>query len=336
MSAEYGRLVHSNNNREQQRFVEYFNFFDCATSLSSEYQDNSFVLSVPIDEWKAHPIHIGEWIFIPGTEYGGRVQRLRNVAGQTVEVEGYGVRGWMSKWVIQPDDDYLVISGQDANAAIKAVAQGRLNAAFFDVKSAASGITVSGQYLHQDVHYAVNHLLESAGARMDIKYDDDAVALIEAVMVTDYSRYYDFSQDYGMKLTTDQDKSTGYNCIVAYGQGELSVREKTVWYLVDGKLTQVRPDVDACEICEYYYDYASVESLDELNNEAQKKLREIRDKASLSIDLTGLDVELNLGDVVGARDFVTGLEFKDSVYTKILRIDGGETTLRYTMKGDVA
>lgn len=333
MSVEYGRLIHSNSARAQQRFVEYFDFFDCVTSLSSEYQDNSFVLSMPISEWKAHPIHIGEWIFIPGTEYGGRVQRLRNMAGQTVEVEGYGVRGWMSKWVIQPDDDHLVISGQDANAAIKTVAQGRLNAAFFDVKSSSSGITVSGQYLHQDVHYAINHLLDSAGARMDIKYDDDAAALIEAVSVTDYSHHYDFSQDYGAKLSTDQDMATGYNCIVAYGQGELSMREKTVWYLVDGNLTQTPPDVDLCEIREYYYDYSSVESFDELDSEAQKKLREIRDKASISIDLTGLEIELNLGDVVGARDFVTGLAFVDSVYSKILRIEGGKTTLNYRMKG---
>jgi hypothetical protein len=170
---------------------------------------------------------------------------------------------------------------------------------------------------------------------MDIAYDDEAVANIEAVAVTDYSRDYDFSQDYGAKLTTDRDRSSGYNCIVAYGQGDLHEREKVVWYNVNGTITSTPPDIDLCDVREYLYDYSSAESTAKLNSEARKQLREIRDKAIMSIDLTGLDIELQLGDIVGARDYVTGLVFTDSIYTKILRIEGGKTTLNYTMKGDM-
>ena len=342
---ELGRLVHANSSREQLRFVDYFDFFDCSLSLSSQYQDNSFVLAMPIDEWKANPIAFGEWVFIPGTEYGGRVQRIRNVAGEKVEVEGYGVRGWMSKWIIQPDlipdqwqpegKDYLNINSEDANNAIYMLAMGRLGFDHFNVSDSVSGITVSGQYRHQDVHYAINHLLATEDARMDIAYDDEAVADIEAVAVTDYSRDYDFSQDYGAKLTSDLDRASGYNSIVAYGKGDLSLREKTVWYWVSPSTTQTPPFLDLCDIREYFYDYGSAESLAMLNSEARKQLREVRDKATMSIDLTGIEIELNLGDIVGARDYVTGLVFKDSIYSKILRIENGVTTLNYTMRGDV-
>ena len=361
-SVEVGRLVHANSSREQTRFVDCYDFFDCSLSLSSQYKDNSFVLSMPIDEWKVNPIAFGEWVFIPGTEYGGRVQRIRNVAGETVEVEGYGVRGWMTKWAIYPDFDFTTffLTGCDANEAILALAPENLAEEYFNVSSGPSGITIPNTEIlgYSVVYDAISDTLLDSGARLEIAYDDEAVAQISAAPIADLSRDYDFSQDYGAKLTTDRDKSSGYNYVVGLGAYDIftTMRSDVVYVFWKNGSTHIEGAEGAPDPPEglarrtYIYDSANGGTTDtssmseadienmhrQLIADSRQKLREIRDKASMSIDLTGIDIELNLGDIVGARDYVTGLVFKDSIYTKILRIEGGKTTLNYTMKGDVA
>lgn len=333
-------IVHADADKIELGYVTEFDSFDCTISMSDEYADNSFVLSMPIAIWEAHQILKGHYIYIPGTEYGGRVGRVRSVANEMVEIEGYTARGWMSKWLVHPatGDDYFVVPDTEANAAIALIAQGRLTD-YFSVSSENSGFIISGSFRHQTVHSAINARLEAVGARMEIQWLD-AVANISVVGVSDLSKAIDLSQDYGAKLTADADESQGYNCIVALGRGELAEREEVILYLwSDGTITNYKSTAlfptSLADVREYKYENSGTESISELTQEAINKLKEVGDKSAISIDLSNVSIELQLGDIVGARDRVTGLAFKDSIYSKILRISREGTTLNYTVKGAV-
>lgn len=63
------------------------------------------------------------------------------------------------------------------------------------------------------------------------------------------------------------------------------------------------------------YDYSSVESLDELINGGIDKLNENSDTKSLQI--SNVD-NVEIGDIVGARDRITGIYMQKQIESKIL------------------
>lgn len=336
MGVEFGRLVHINPAGEQVGFIDEFVYFDCTTSLDLEYDRNSWVLSLGREQFDAYGIAEDHRIVIPGTEYGGRVKRIRSLdSGRTIELEGAGVRGMMAKWIIKPPagQDYYVLPETEANAALALISDGRL-VDLYEVSTEDSGFIMDGAFRYQSVYEVlVKSIYTISGARLNVAYDDAGIAHLSFVPVADYSAQYDFSQDYGAPLNADMDYVSRYNGIVALGKGELKDRDVVIYYLWrDGTLHSGPESID--NIREYLYDDNSVESLADLAAKAAIKLREVGDRNTIKIDLSGLDIELQLGDIVGARDRVTGLAIKDSVYSKLLRIENGITTLQYTMKGD--
>ena len=46
------------------------------------------------------------------------------------------------------------------------------------------------------------------------------------------------------------------------------------------------------------------------------------------------NVEVDIGDIVGGRDRITGMEAKLPVTGKILRIAGGNVSIEHKIKGD--
>jgi len=338
VGVEFGRIVHVNADGEQVGFIDEFGYFDCVTSLDLDYENNSWVLSLGREQFNAYGIAEDHRIIIPGTEYGGRVKRIRSVNnGQTVELEGAGVRGMMARWIIKPPagEGYYILPETEANAALALIAGGRL-VDYYEVSAEDSGFVMDGVFRYNSVYEAlVASIYTISGARLNVAYDDAGIAHLSFVPVTDYSAQIDFSQDYGAPLTADVDYVSRYNGIVALGKGELADRDVVIYYLWrDGTLHSDPESLN--DVREYLYDDNSVESLADLAAKAAIKLREVGDRNTIKIDLSGLDIELQLGDIVGARDRVTGLTIKDSVYTKILRIENGITTLQYTMKGDAA
>ena len=53
---------------------------------------------------------------------------------------------------------------------------------------------------------------------------------------------------------------------------------------------------------------------------------------SMDVETLGIDVEI--GDIVGGRDYLTGMYAAKPVSKKIYRVNNGEVTLDYELKGD--
>ena len=46
------------------------------------------------------------------------------------------------------------------------------------------------------------------------------------------------------------------------------------------------------------------------------------------------DVDVDIGDIVGGRDRITGMSLRQPVIGKVLRTKNGETTIEYKLKGE--
>lgn len=65
------------------------------------------------------------------------------------------------------------------------------------------------------------------------------------------------------------------------------------------------------------YDFSSVESVQELIDGTKTKLKEAQTNNSIEIKFENLDVEI--GDIVGAKEYITGISLRTSIVQKILK-----------------
>ncbi len=140
-------------------------------------------------------------------------------------------------------------------------------------------------------------------------------------------------------MLNTESSSRKYNHVIALGQGEML--ERTVvelWLLPDGSVTD-DPAAEGVPAEEEYstllYDYSAVESEDELRRAAAKKLRGAAGSDSLELELFDYDGSLRLGDIVSAKDELTGMTARLSVSGTLLKLTAGGVSLRHTLKQEM-
>lgn len=75
------------------------------------------------------------------------------------------------------------------------------------------------------------------------------------------------------------------------------------------------------------YDYANVESEEELIEGGTKRLKELLQQDYLAVDFPESDDGYDVGDIVGATDNITGISIAVTVTKKIVRIEGDNVTI---------
>ena len=78
------------------------------------------------------------------------------------------------------------------------------------------------------------------------------------------------------------------------------------------------------------YDYPNAEDATSLVRDGTKKLTELisTDEMEVSIE-EGSDIDVDIGDVVGGHDYITGIDVKVTVTKKVLKIIGGVSSVEY-------
>ena len=56
-------------------------------------------------------------------------------------------------------------------------------------------------------------------------------------------------------------------------------------------------------------------------------------KSAFEMDVETLDIDVNIGDIVGGRDYLTGLYMAKPVERKIWRVENGVPTIEYKLEG---
>jgi hypothetical protein len=331
-------IIHADADLAELGYVDEIDQFDAEISQETDIQieNNSFSLTVPDIYWERSPIMSGHHIYVPGTEFGGKVELIRHsTALQQITVSGVTWRGELYRKIIEPPpgEAYKVVNGE-ANAKIAELIGATLGANV-TVSGDNSGITVNRRFRYTNLLIGIYLMLSEQGAALDVQYDQVLKRVVlSTAAVTDYSETIDLSQDYGVNMVATMGGYDRYNHIIALGAGELLDRDILHVYRNDnGSLTTVPPAwVGTAADHVAVYDYTNPETVAELQKGAEKRLLEIIPLRQLEIDPQVSGLDLKLGDIVGARDRLTGMAGTATVVGKILTMNSSGIKLETRVK----
>ncbi len=297
---------------------------DCSLDMAFGASENDFEATTNVENHVCLP---GYYLYIDNTEYGGIIDGVEiDTARDELTYIGRTWHGVLASKIIEPDvgEDYYTVSG-DANAVLQQL----INRHELDDLFAASSNTadnVNYQFFrYTDLYSGILGMLKSIGHKLIIRYRNSRVQL-EAVPLVDYSQIEEFDTDQIDFFISKTDKTV--NHIIGLGKGELAAREVVHRYIDgNGNISVVQHYTGLDEVT-YVYENTNAEGAD-LIAETEEKLRELSRNEQLDIALNAEFSSYDIGDIVGAREHVTGLKVFKKINKKIVKISGDEVTTDY-------
>lgn len=326
-------IIHAKSNRDEIGVLTDVLEADMEISIAPDADliDNTWSVTVSEGVWEADPITEGDYVYIPGTEWGGPVTFIRHSTGdRTVTVQGVTWRGLLFQRRIEPPagEGYLVIEDEDVNEVIADLVEPF--GAVFSVPDAPSGATISARWRYQTVAGGLHQALRAGGQRLIVRYDQiTKSAALSAGPVSDLSDEIEISQDYGVDFTSAVGQLEFANHCLALGSGELAARTVlNVYRDLDGSYVTERPEsLTDAEIRTVLLDYPNAESAEELLKSAVQRLAEHAPEQTITVNELLVNAGAELGDIVGVRDRLTGLEAKSEIVQKILTVKDGRVNI---------
>lgn len=278
-------------------------------------------------------------IYIMGTEYGGIIgEILTDTTLDYVELKGLTWRGRLAKKIIQPPagSDYKTVSGE-LHAVMKSLIEPEFDGLFV-VSQENTGVTVSNYKFDRycTLLDGLTKMLKSKGYRLKLTFqreeNEPGHLYIEAVPIVDYSSQIELSQDCQLNYTMD-DKRDGVNHLIVTGKGELQDRNVLHLYVQkDGSLGKTQYYTGLQEIAEVY-ENTSTET-DELEEISIEKLQGLMNKKTFKMDVAALGIDVNIGDIVGGRDYLTGMYMAKPVENIVYELIGDAESKTYKLEGE--
>ena len=321
-------LIHADENLDEIGYVKEIDRYDGEISQepNAEIYHNSFALTVADNVWQASPILRGHYVYAVDSEFGGLVEQIKHsTALSQVTVSGVTWRGMLYRKIIIPPagEAYLKIIAMEANAAIGVIIAGSLGS-LFAVSAENSGVTVSRDFRYTNMLIGIGMMLSEKGAALNITYDQPTKTVKVAVRkVVDYSAEIDLSQDYGVDIVSTFGGFDRYNHIVALGAGELLGRDILhIYRRDDGTTTTTAPAwAGTADDLMTTFDFSNPETIEMLQDYAEKRAKEFTPLNQVEIDPGVEGIDFKLGDIVGARDRLTGESGSAVIVGRILTMD---------------
>lgn len=301
---------------------------------------NDFEIELKRWNWDGS-IEYGSRVFSPGTEYGGIVREIStDTSANVIRAKGDTWRGMMTKKIIQPlsGQDYAVASGE-LNSIIKSKVEAEFPGLFYGVEINTGIIVTNYQFdRYCTLHAGLVKMLKSVGYRLDIRYQEGDVGMagyvsVRAVPINDLSSEYELTNDNNMNFTTD-DNRRGINHLICLGKGEL--KDRLVIHLYadqNGTISQTQQFFKGVEEIVAIYDSSGSER-DDLIKNGIKELENKKSSMSYNMTMTKLEGNIDLGDIVGGKDYLTGISMKKPIGRKIWTISSGKEKVVYKLEGE--
>lgn len=302
-------------------------------------QDNDFEVKIQNKLFRDDRHRKNCRIYAENTEYGGLIRNINPVTeDHIVKLSGPTWRGLLNQKAINPESNtYITLKGE-ANRVLSGFIVKLGLSEIFTVSNQNSGIELDYKVPLQSMLYdAFSAALEEVGARLDIKYklgdpNEKGYVLLTAKPVEDHSETIEISEDGNVKLNI-LDYQNGVNHLICYGKGELSARQRVDLYVWPDGSIQKTAHYTAIDLIEQYYENTSSETLQDLEKEGRKKLLDLMNYKQLRISVSDMDLEL--GDVVGGWERITGIYMTSPVVRKIVTVSGkGRVKIDYKLKGE--
>lgn len=321
----------ANKNREEIRLAD---------ELEGDFavgNENDFEMISSVSDWTGD-IDFRSYLYIPNTEFGGIVSEIESSTRQNkIFVRGSTWRGMLTKKIIEPKtgEDYRIVSGSVENVVRELVIECGLDS-LFSVPSSEDDTEVEFRFeRYCTLLSGLEKMLSSIGYRLDIKYIKtrwEAYVRLQPVPATDFYDKAEFSQD-GKLVFTAQNNQGGINHLICLGKGDLKDRiVKHLYVQKDGSIGN-SPYYTGLDERTETYDYSSAEE-PELTEKGTERLRELMNSKKFAVDIDDdIETEMQIGDIVGGRDYITGIVVKKPITKKILNIKDGTCKTEYKIEG---
>lgn len=312
---------------------------DADIDIAVGSDENDYEVKIRRDRWDERYAY-GNIFYIKNTEFGGIIGRKKiNTAEDTISLYGRTWRGKLDKKVIRPPvgQDYRKVSGE-LNSVLNTLITEQFND-YFVVSQADTGVSVTNYQFDRycTLLAGITKMLKSVGYKLHIEYvqqerGQPGYVELSAVPIVDYSEQIELSQDSRLNFTFDETKN-GVNHLVCLGKGELQDRQVVDLYVgKNGSIGKTQYYTGIQEVAETYEDTSS--ESDELEEKGREKLQELMNSTSFSMDVEALDMEVEIGDIIGGRDYVAGMYAAKPIVKKIYKVSGGSASLEYEIEGD--
>ena len=300
---------------------------DFKMDLAFGIDENNFELSVSSGN---HVCESGSVVYIEGTEYGGIVEGIRvETSMKKIVYMGSTWHGLLESKIIEPDagKDYLVLSG-DANFVLAALINRMGLSELFAAKNEPSGIEIKNYSMNRYIegYSGIKKMLATANGKLKVTYQEGKV-LLYAEKLMDYSQDDEFDSDQ-IEFVLEK-KFRPINHLICLGKGEL--KDRTVIHLytdANGNISHTQSLFGMKERTSTF-DNANAESAEELEKGGIERLQEEWNEGKLQLDLDSTK-SFDIGDIVGAKDLVTGTTMQKPIAKKIVTID--KNTIKITHK----
>lgn len=289
---------------------------------------NDFELTLSLED--RDPLFtVGSLFYKENTEIGGVIQRLKvNTSDNTTTMIGPTFRGLLEKEFIQPPagSAYLTLNGE-ANTCINTLIGDRFDGLFVVDNIGASNINVKYDVRDINLLQALEKALGASDARLCIKHQIDGKVHLYAEKINDLSDTLQYDNDYQISMIV-KTKSKPYNHILCLGKGELLNRLRVNLYLQsDGSWSESNETYTGLSRKTYKHEDVNVEDRAELIKNAIEKVTETNESDTLEISFDADNAELF--DIVGAKENVTGISFKEPITQKIIKISDDDIEISY-------
>lgn len=299
--------------------------------------ENDFELVLPVSKWN-EKYAAGNVIYVPNTEFGGIIGSIEtDTASDSIILSGMTFRGRLDKKIIEPPagEAYKVVSG-GLNSILKSLVEDKFSGLFF-VPESDTGVTVTNYQFDRycTLLSGLTKMLKSVGYRLQLKWiqrerGEASYLEVSAVPIIDYSDQIEFSQDSRLDFTFKR-KVDGVNHLICLGKGELTEREVIHLYLQeDGAIGDAQFYFGLDEITQTY-ENTNAEG-EELRNYGIEAFEKLVNRDTFDMELSSLKKEIDIGDIVGGRDYITEMSMSAPIARKILKMSGDTYSIDHRLE----
>ena len=268
----------------------------------------------------------GQLVFVDGSEYGGVVDEASYEAGReatgTVTCKGRTWHGVLAGKRLLPDSGsgYLSVSGKAGDVLASLI--GRMGLSdLFSAASDASAVSFTFERFC-DGYSGLKAMAEANGRKVAMRRKGGKVE-ISLPPAVDYASKVD-SDLLDFTLTSVH---RCVNHLVCAGTGELEDRAVVHFYADEaGNVSHTQTLFGVDEIAALY-DYSNADE-EKLEEEGRKKLQEYQTQGSVEVEAHD-DIDVDVGDVISARDNAHGRTVTATVAKKIVKVSRGVATYSY-------
>lgn len=288
----------------------YLSNYEATFVVSSDvdYVTNTFEIDMILPEkyedlfWSENGI--STIVFVEGTEFGGEISgSVIDIEANTITYTGRTWRGTMSQYIVEPPagQDYLVVSGNlkdsldllDWNSHVQIASTTytgttyQFNRYVTVFEGASSLLTAAQSNLRMAIAFESNGT--TGTATLTIQPTRDLTNLVEVSQ--------DYNDQISLKITRDGNTPKRLICL---GQGELKDRQVINLYADDdwNVSTTAIPGAYPVEV----YDNNGSTALQADGTKHFKELIHNHQQIEVTIN----DIDVQLGDVISAKDVLTG------------------------------